>query len=50
MESEHGVAQEALALAGEACKKAEEENIRLTDKKLALIMELRTIKDDFTAF
>ena len=35
---------------GEACKKAEEENGRLTDERLALIMELRTIKDDFVVF
>ena len=49
-ESEHGAAREALALAGEACRKAEEENDCLTDKRLALIMELGTIKDDFVAF
>ena len=41
---------EALALAGEACRKAKEESGRLTDERLALIMELGTIKDDFTAF
>ena len=50
MESEHGVAWEALALAGEACRKEEEENDRLTDEILALIMELGTLKDDFAAF
>ena len=50
VESEHGVAQEALAVAGEACKKEEEENSRLADERLALVMELMTIKDDFTAF
>ena len=49
-ESERGVAQEALALAGEACRKAEEKNSRLVDERLALVMELGTIKDDFTAF
>ena len=49
-ESESGVAQEALAVAGEACRKAEEENNRLMDKRLALVMELGTIKDDFAAF
>ena len=48
--SEHGTAREALALAGEACRKAEEENSHLTDKRLALIMELETIKDEFAAF
>ena len=37
-------------MAGEACTKAEKENNRLTDKRLALIMELGTIKDDFAAF
>ena len=49
-ESEHGVAHEALAVAGEACKKAEEENSRLADERLALVMELGTMKDEFTAF
>ena len=49
-ESEHGVAQEALAVAGEACRKAEEENSCLADERLALVMELGTIKDDFSAF
>ena len=49
-ESKHGVAREALALTGEACRKAEEENGRLTDERLALIMELGTLKDDFDAF
>ena len=49
MESEREVAQKALSLAGEACTKAEEENSRLTDERLSLILELGTIKDDFTA-
>ena len=49
-ESERGVAQEALAVAGEACRKAEEKNSRLADERLALVMELGTIKDDFAAF
>ena len=49
-ESERGVAQEALAVAGEAYRKAEEENIHLADERLALVMELGTIKDDFAAF
>ena len=39
-----------MALAGEACRKEEEENDRLENEKLALVMELGTIKDDFTAF
>ena len=39
----------ALSLAGEACTKAEEENSRLTDERLSLILELETIKDDFAA-
>ena len=30
-ESERGVAQEELSMAGEACTKAEEENTRLTN-------------------
>ena len=47
---EHGAAQEALATAGEACKKAEEENGHLAYEKLALVIELRALKDDFAAF
>ena len=50
MESERGVAQEALAVAGEACRMEEEDNSHLADERLALVMELGTIKDDFTAF
>ena len=36
-------------MAGEACTKAEEENNRLTDERLSLILELGTIKDDFVS-
>ena len=50
VESEHGVVREALALAREAYRKAKEENDRLTDERLALIMELGIMKDDFAAF
>ena len=50
MEFEHRAAWEALAAAGEACKKAEEENGRFADEKLALVIELGAIKDDFAAF
>ena len=39
-----------MAVAGEACRKAEEENSRLEDEIPALVMELGTIKDDFAAF
>ena len=42
-EFEHGAAQEAL-------KKAEEENDHLADEKVALIIELGALKDDFAAF
>ena len=49
-EFEHGAAQEALATAGEACKKAEEENDHLADEKLALVIKLGALKDDFAAF
>ena len=49
-EFEHGAAREALAAAREACKKAEEENDRLADEKLALVIELGAIKDDFASF
>ena len=46
-ESEYDTAQKALSLAGEACTKAKEENSRLMDERLSLILELVTIKDDF---
>ena len=49
-ESEHGAAREALAATGEACKKAEEENDRLADEKLALVIKLGAVKDEFVAF
>ena len=39
-----------LVAIGEACKKAEEENSQLVEEKLALIIELGAVKDDFTAF
>ena len=39
-----------MAIAGEACKKADEENARLVDERLALVIELGTVKDEFTAF
>ena len=42
-EFEHGAAQEAL-------KKAEEESGHLADEKVALIIELGALKDDFAAF
>ena len=42
-EFEHEAAQEAL-------KKAEEENDLLADEKVALIIELGVLKDDFSAF
>ena len=48
-ESEREAAQKALSLAGEACTKAKEENSHLTNERLSLILELGTIKDDFTA-
>ena len=50
MEFEHGVTQEALVVAGEACKKSEEENGHLAYEKLALVIELGALKDDFAAF
>ena len=49
-ESEHGASREALVVVGEACKKAEEENGRFTDEKLALVIELGGVNDEFTAF
>ena len=49
-ESEHGTTREALVAAGEACKKAEEENVRLADEKLALVIEFGAVNDEFAAF
>ena len=39
-----------MATVGEACKKVEEENGHLADEKLALVLELGALKDDFAAF
>ena len=39
-----------LAATREACKKAEEENGHLANEKLALVIELADLKDDFAAF
>ena len=47
---DHGATQKALAAMREACKKAEEENSHLAEEKLALIIELGAVKDDFAAF
>ena len=49
-ELERGAAQEESAVVGEACKKAEEEKNHLADEKLALVIELGALKNDFTAF
>ena len=50
VEFQRGVAHEALVVEEEACKKAEEENSHLEDERLALVMELGTMKDGFAAF
>ena len=39
-----------MAAAKEACRKAEEEICRLTDKRLSLIMELEDGKEELVAF
>ena len=39
-----------MVVAGEAYKKAEEENGRLADGRLSLVMELGVVKDEFAAF
>ena len=49
-ESELDSARQALAAAMEAYRKAEEENGRLTDERLSLLMELGATKEDFVAF
>ena len=37
-------------MAGEDCRKVKEENNHSMDERLALVMELGFIKDDFAAF
>ena len=49
-EFDRGAAQEVLAATGEACKKAKEVNNQLAEEKLALIIELGAIKNEFAAF
>ena len=49
-ESELDSARQALAAAKKTCRRAEEENSRLTDERLSLLMELGAIKEDFAAF
>ena len=49
-ESELGSVQQALVVAKEACWRIEEENGRLTDERLSLLVELGATKDDFAAF
>ena len=39
-----------MAAIAEVCKKAEEENSHLAEEKLALVIELEVVKDDFAAF
>ena len=50
MESDLESDRQALATAGEAYRKAEEENCRLTDERLSLIMELKASKEELEAF
>ena len=49
-ESKLDSVRQALAAAKETCRKAEEENGRLTDERLSLVMELGATKEDFAAF
>ena len=49
-ESELDSVQQTLDAAGEAYLKAKEENCRLTDEQLSLIMELGASKDELSAF
>ena len=49
-ESELGFVQQALVVAKEAYRRVEEENGRLTDERLSLLVELGATKDDFAAF
>ena len=49
-DSQRDAAQQALVAAEEARPKAEEENGRLTDERLSLLMELGATKDNLAAF
>ena len=49
-EFELGSVQQALVATKEAYRRVEEENGRLMDEQLSLLVELGTIKDDFAAF
>ena len=49
-EFELGSVQQALVATKKACQRVEEENGRLTDERLSLLVELGTTKDDFEAF
>ena len=49
-DSERDASRQALVTAEEARRKAKEENGRLTEEQLSLVMELGAIKDDFVAF
>ena len=49
-ESELDSVRQVLAAIKEACRKAEEENGRLADERLSLLMELGAIKEDFATF
>ena len=46
-ESELGSVQQPLVASKEACRRVEEENGRLMDERLSLLVELGTTKDDF---
>ena len=48
--SELGSLQQALVATKEACRRVEEENGRLTDERVSLLVDLGTTKDDFAAF
>ena len=50
LESKLGFVQQALVAAKEACQRVDEENGRLTDERLSLLVELGATKDDFAAF
>ena len=49
VESKREAAHKAMSLVREACTKVEEGNSHLKDEQLSLILELRTLKDDFVA-
>ena len=49
-DSDRHTTQQALVAAEEARRKIDEENIRLTDERMSLLLALEVTRDDFATF